>query len=120
MYETQNKKVINRLAKSDLKSKKMGNLFTMITIVIAASLLLVMGLFPGTVKLDLQRQLEYAQDVMYMGVTKDQIKNLQKDDRFSYMTYDKMGERMEMDDYIISHVYFDGASTKIKTTELTE
>lgn len=120
MYETQNKKVISRLAKSDLKAKKMGNLFAMITIVIATSLLLVMGLFPGSAKLDLQRHLEYAQDVMYMGVTKDQMENLQKDDRLSYMTYDKMGERMEMDDYIISHVYFDGTSTAIKTTELEE
>ena len=45
MYETQNKRVIGHLAKADLKSKKMGNLFIAITIILAASLLMVMGLF---------------------------------------------------------------------------
>ena len=68
----------------------------------------------------MQRKLVSAQDVIYQNVNKEQIGNLRQDSRISYMTYDKMGERMEMDDYIISHVYFDGASTKIKTTELTE
>ncbi|MCQ4635240.1 ABC transporter permease [Anaerovorax odorimutans] len=120
MYETQNKKIIGHLAKSDLKSKKMGNVFIMITIILATSLLLVMGLFPGSVKLDLQRQLADAQDVFYMNVTKEQIRDLEQDDRISYMTLTKFGERMEVDDYIISHVYFDGNSKTIKVTELTE
>ena len=58
MYETQNKRVIGHLAKADLKSKKMGNLFIAITIILAASLLMVMGLFSGSVKLDMQRKLD--------------------------------------------------------------
>lgn len=120
MYETQNKKVISHLAKSDLKSKKMGNLFIMLTIVIATSLLLVMGLFPGSVKLDMQRQLAQAQDVIYMNITKAQLEKLQDDSSISYMTLSKLGERMEIDDYMIWQTYFDGASKIIKTTELIE
>lgn len=120
MYETQNKNVIGHLAKSDLKAKKMSNSFIMITIILAAGLLMVMGLFPGSVKLDMQRELAQAQDVIYHNVTKEQIENLKKDDRLSYLTYDKLGERMEIDDYIIWQVYYDGASEMIKTMDLIE
>ena len=33
MYETQNKRVIGHLAKADLKSKKMGNLFIALSLI---------------------------------------------------------------------------------------
>ena len=62
MYETQNKRVIGHLAKADLKSKKMGNLFIAITIILAASLLMVMGLFSGSVKLVLKPNTVSAQE----------------------------------------------------------
>lgn len=120
MYETQNKKIIRYLAKKDLQSKKMGNRFIMITIVMAAALIMVMSLFPGSIKLDTQRQLTKAQDVIYHDVTKEQIKKLQSDQRFSYMTLDKMGEQMEINDYMIWQVYYDGNSKDIKTVELVE
>lgn len=120
MYETQNKRVIGHLAKADLKSKKMGNLFIAITIILAASLLMVMGLFSGSVKLDMQRKLVSAQDVIYQNVNKEQIGNLRQDSRISYMTLDKLGQQMEVDDYIIWQVYYDGSSETIKTMELVE
>lgn len=120
MYETQNKKIIGRLAKADLKSKKMGNRLIMVTIVLAASLLMVMGLFHGSVKLDMQRQLVNAQDVIYQNVNKEQIENLRQDSRISYMTLDKLGQQMEIDDFMIWQVYYDGSSDTIKTMELTE
>ncbi len=115
MFETQNKNVIRRLAKADLRSKKMGNLFILITLTLAACLLMVMGLFPGTVKVDMQRKLEKAQDVMYMAVNQEQIDALKKDSRLSFLTLDKLGERMEIDDYMIWHVYFDGTADEIQT-----
>lgn len=120
MYETQLKGFINRLAKADLKSRKMGNLFIMITIILAASLLMVMGLFPGTVKLEQQRLLAAAQDVIYHDVTKAQIKTLEKDSRISFMTLDKAGEQMEVDDYIIWQVYYDASSKTIQPLTVTE
>ena len=120
MYETQNKRVIGHLAKADLKSKKMGNLFIAITIILAASLLMVMGLFSGSVKLDMQRKLVSAQDVIYQNVNKEQIGNLRQDSRISYMTLDKLGQQMEVDDYIIWQVYYDGSSETIKSMELVE
>ncbi len=120
MYEIQNKSIIKHLAKSDLKSKKMGNLFIMVTIVIAVILIMVMGLSQSSIKVDMQRKLANAQDVMYMEVTKGQIKALEQDDRFSYLTVGKMGEQIEIDDYLLWHVYYDGSSDTIKTMELTE
>lgn len=120
MYETQRKGLISHLAKADLSSKKMGNLFIMITIILAASLLMAMGLFPGTVKLEQQRLLASAQDVIYHNVTKAQIKALEKDGRISYMTLDKAGEQMEVEDYMIWQVYYDVSSNIIQTLTITE
>lgn len=120
MYETQIRGFISRLAKADLKSRKMGNRFIMITIILAASLLMVMGLFPRTIKVEQQRLLAAAQDVIYHEVTKAQIKALEKDSRISYMTLDKAGEQMEVDDYIIQQVYYDASSKTIKTLTVTE
>lgn len=120
MYETQNKKIIRHLAKADLKSKKMGNNFIMITIMLAACLIMFMGLMPGAIKLDLQRQLAQAQDVIYHNVTSEQIAALKQDDRVSFLTLDKQGEQMEIDDYVIWQVYYDGSAETIKTLELVE
>lgn len=120
MYETQNKKIISYLAKSDLKSKKLGNGFIMVTIMIAACLIMFMGLMPGTVKLDMQRQLAQAQDVIYHDVTKEQIAALKQDDRISFLTLDKQGEQMEVDDYVIWQVYYDGSAEVIKAVDLVE
>lgn len=120
MYETQNKKIISHLAKSDLKSKKMGNLFIIITIVLAAGILMVMGLFPRSLNLENRRLLSGAQDVIYHEVTKEQIKALEQDDRISYMMLDKNGEEMEVDDYIIHQVYYEENSQDIKTLEAVE
>lgn len=120
MYETQNKKIIAHLAKSDLKSKKMGNLFIIITIVLAAGILMVMGLFPGSLNLENRRLLEGAQDVIYHEVTAEQIKALEQDSRISYMMLDKNGEEMEVDDYIIHQVYYEANSGIIKTIGAAE
>lgn len=120
MYETQNKKIIQKLAKRDLKSKRTGNLFVMITIVLSSAIIMAMGLFPGSAKRDMQRQLAQTQDVIYSDVTEEQIHKLREDSRFSCLTLDKIGERMEIDDYIIWHVYYDGASRDIKTVDLEE
>lgn len=120
MYETQNKKIIGHLAKSELKSRKMGNFFIMITIVIAACLLMVTGVYPKSEKLAMQRGLAQAQDVTYMEVGGKQIENLKKDERIAYLTCMKQGERIELEDCILSHVYFDGRSTAIKAVDLAE
>lgn len=120
MYETQNKNIISNLAKADLKSKKMGNNFIMITIMLAACLIMAMGLMPGAIKLDTQRQLAQAQDVIYYDVTKEQISALKQDKRVSFLTLDKQGEQMEIDDYMIWQVYYDGSAETIKTLDLIE
>lgn len=120
MYETQNKKVINHLAKADLRASRMGNLFIAATIIIATALLLVMGLFPGSVKRDTQYQLRNAQHVIYMDLNQNQMDSLKQDDRIAYTTYDKTGERMEIEDYMIWRTYYDGNSKTIKTLEFEE
>lgn len=120
MYETQNKGIISHLAKSDLKSKKMGNIFVMVTLILAASILMAMGLFQSSWKLETQRLLKNAQDVIYYDVTKEQIKALEQESRISYMMLDKNGEEMEIDDYIIHQVYYDGDTQPIQTIQLEE
>lgn len=120
MYETRNKTIIQKLALRDLKLKKLGNLFIMITIAVSAAMIMFMGLFPGSAKRDTQRQLAYSQEVIYYNVTPEQLQSLKEDRRLSFITLAKMGEQMEVEDYMIWQVYYDGTSQAIKTIDLVE
>lgn len=120
MYETQNQNVIRRMVKADLKAEKRRNLFVALTVFMAAAMLAIMGLLPGSIRLETQRALTKSQHAIYMDLNAQQMEALQDDDRISYLTWSKQGESMELDGYTISRVYYDSGSRDIQTMTIEE
>ncbi|MEG0377304.1 MAG: FtsX-like permease family protein, partial [Eubacterium sp.] len=120
-YENNNnQKIIGKLAKSSLKANKMRNVFILFTIVLSVTLLMVVTLFMSGVQESEKRSMKDVQHAVYANVTADQIKKLESDPRVDYMTLDKRGTPVEIDNYTLRPSYYDGQSTAIKTLTLTE
>lgn len=107
------KKAVTRLAKSSVKCSRTRNLFIIITIALAASLITGMALSALAADKKKQRIVEHMQHVIFHDVNEEQIEKLATDDRISEIRLVKSGTLMEVDDYEVQMSYRDTASKQI-------
>ena len=75
-------KMISLMSKQSLKSSRMRNIFVMITIVLAAALLMAISMYAVGQQEDNQRRLSHAQEVGYYNLTNEQVETLKDDVKF--------------------------------------
>lgn len=71
-------KMISLMSKQSLKSSRMRNIFVMITIVLAAALLMAISMYAVGQQEDNQRRLSHAQEVGYYARTLDDLREKEK------------------------------------------
>lgn len=111
-------KMISRMSKQSLKSSRMRNIFVMITIVLAAALLMAISMYAVGQQEDNQRRLSHAQEVGYYNLTNEQVETLKADERIAYQIQVKMGTTSEMDGFGVIPYYVSELSDKIQIGEL--
>lgn len=111
-------KMIAQMSRQSLKSSRMRNVFVMITIVLASSLLMAILMYAVGEREANQRQLSHAQEVGYYNLTDAQVETLKNDDRIAYQIQVKTGISSEMDGFEIIPYYVSELSDKIKIGEL--
>lgn len=117
---------IRELAVRSVKSSRMRNVFTVLTIVLSVSLLMVMALFYAGMHTAAKRQVEGMQHVIYNGLSEEQLTAMAGADTDStYVLGMKQGQGVEIDGTMVSPVAYEDAPLKdedvhLKTVELTE
>ena len=117
---------IRELAVRSVKSSRMRNVFTVLTIVLSVSLLMVMALFYAGMHTAAKRQVEGMQHVIYNGLSEEQLTAMAGADTDStYVLGMKQGQGVEIDGTMVSPVAYKDAPLKdedvhLKTVELTE
>ena len=117
---------IRELAVRSVKSSRMRNVFTVLTIVLSVSLLMVMALFYAGIHTATKRQVEGMQHVIYNGLSEEQLTAMAGADTDStYVLGMKQGQGVEIDGTMVSPVAYEDAPLKdedvhLKTVELTE
>ena len=117
---------IRELAVRSVKSSRMRNVFTVFTIVLSVSLLMVMALFYAGMHTATKRQVEGMQHVIYNGLSEEQLTAMAGADTDStYVLGMKQGQGVEIDGTMVSPVAYEDAPLKdegvhLKTMELTE
>lgn len=117
---------IRELAVRSVKSSRMRNVFTVLTIVLSVSLLMVMALFYAGMHTATKRQVEGMQHVIYNGLSEEQLTAMAGADTDStYVLGMKQGQGVEIDGTMVSPVAYEDAPLKdedvhLKTVELTE
>lgn len=117
---------IRELAVRSVKSSSMRNVFTVLTIVLSVSLLMVMALFYAGMHTAAKRQVEGMQHVIYNGLSEEQLTAMAGADTDStYVLGMKQGQGVEIDGTMVSPVAYEDAPLKdedvhLKTVELTE
>lgn len=117
---------IRELAVRSVKSSRMRNVFTVLTIVLSVSLLMVMALFYAGMHTAAKRQVEGMQHVIYSGLSEEQLTAMAGADTDStYVLGMKQGQGVEIDGTMVSPVAYEDAPLKdedvhLKTVELTE
>ena len=107
LAKNNNGAVTTRLAKGSIKNSKVRILFTVLTIALVSSLLMVMVLFNSGLNVKLDRQVSKMQHVIYHELTDKEIENLKEVDEFSYLSFSKMGTGVEYEDKILQPSYWD-------------
>ena len=117
---------IRELAVRSVKSSRMRNVFTVLTIVLSVSLLMVMALFYAGIHTATKRQVEGMQQGIYTGLSEEQLTAMAGADTDStYVLGMKQGQGVEIDGTMVSPVAYEDAPLKdedvhLKTVELTE
>lgn len=81
LNKNNNENTIYRIAKNNLVAKKMSSFFSMLSILLAITLVSTLSLFIIGTQTAEKNMLEHMQHVMYMNVTDEQIQRLASDDR---------------------------------------
>ena len=95
------KDMISTMSKSSLKTSRLRNIFVMITIILASSLLTVILMFAVGQNEKTKRDLSHAQEVGYYNLTEEQVEKLKNDERIAYQIQVKTGTVSEMDGFSI-------------------
>lgn len=112
------KDMISTMSKSSLKTSRLRNIFVMITIILASSLLTVILMFAAGQNEKTKRDLSHAQEVGYYNLTEEQVEKLKNDERIAYQVQVKTGTVSEMDGFSIIPYYVSELSDKIRIAEL--
>ena len=112
------KDMISTMSKSSLKTSRLRNIFVMITIILASSLLTVILMFAVGQNEKTKRGLSHAQEVGYYNLTEEQVEKLKNDERIAYQIQVKTGTVSEMNEFSIIPYYVSELSDKIRIAEL--
>lgn len=115
-----NGRLIKKFAARSLKSARMRNMFTLLTIILSVALISGLALFVfGTRQAD-KNQLEKMQHVLYENLSPAQAAKLQTDPRITDSVQLKSGTHSEIDDYTIQPLYVEQVKNSIDTAKVSE
>lgn len=112
------KNMISIMSKSSLKTSKLRNIFVIITIILASSLLTVILMFGLGQKEKTKRDLSHTQQVGYYNLTEEQVEKLKNDERIAYQIQVKTGTISQINKFDIIPYYVSELSDKIHIAEL--
>ena len=112
------KDMISTMSKSSLKTSRLRNIFVMITIILASSLLTVILMFAAGQNEKTKRNLSHAQQVGYYNLNEQQVEKLKNDERIAYQVEVKTGTVSEMDKFSVIPYYISELSDQIRIAEL--
>ncbi len=115
-----NQTVIRKIALSSLKSSKMRNLFIILTVILSVSLLSGLALFVTGVEESEKRLLNTMQHVIYQRVNAEQIASLEDDPRIDSFLLFKRGKGFEVDNYILTPMYYEQKNTPMRSVVIEE
>ncbi len=110
--------MISTMSKSSLKTSRLRNIFVMITIILASSLLTVILMFGMGQNEKTKRDLSHAQQVGYYNLNEEQVEKLKNDERIAYQIEVKTGTVSEMDEFSVIPYYVSELSDQIRIAEL--
>lgn len=120
LNKNNNGKLIRKFAARSLKSARMRNMFTLLTIILSVALISGLALFVfGTRQAD-KNQLETMQHVIYENLSSAQASGLQADPRITDSIRLKSGTRSEIDDYTIQPLYVEQVKSSIAAAKVSE
>lgn len=112
------KEAIFHMSGQSLKASRMRNIFVMVTITLAASLLTAILMFAAGQKQRVKNELSHRQQVSYYNLTDEQAEQLKRDERIACQIQVKTGILSEMDGFDIMPYYVSGLSDQIRVGEL--
>lgn len=116
-----NHKIIYRIAKNNLLTKKVSSVISMLSILLAVTLVSTLALLMTGTQTAEKQILDNMQHVMYMDITDEQLQSLASDSRTEmcvpYKHYDK---EFQTDNVKYSFLYFESHADKIRTYVLSE
>ncbi len=110
--------MISTMSKSSLKTSRLRNIFVMITIILASSLLTVILMFGMGQNEKTKRDLSHAQQVGYYNLNEEQVEKLKNDERIAYQIEVKTGTVSEMDKFSVIPYYVSELTDQIRIAEL--
>lgn len=116
-----NHKIIYRIAKNNLLTKKVSSIISMLSILLAVTLVSTLALLMiGTQTAETQI-LDNMQHVMYMDITDEQLQSLAADGRTEIcVPYKHYEKEFETDNVKYSFLYFESHADKVRTYVLSE
>ena len=120
LNKNNNNGLIKKLAARSLKSAKMRNTFTLLTIILSVALISGLALFVFGVRQADKNQLDTMQHVLYQNLSNRQAEHLQSDERIADSVILKSGTRVGVDDYTIQPLYIQQAESTIASQKVIE
>lgn len=111
-------KMISLMSRQSIKSSRMRNVFVMITIVLAASLLTAILMFASGQTEQTKNELSHQQQVGYYNLSNEQMETLKKDERIAFQLQVKMGILSSMEGFDVMPYYVSELSEEIRIGEL--
>lgn len=112
------KDMISTMSKSSLKTSRLRNIFVMITIILASSLLTVILMFAAGQNEKTKRDLSHAQQVGYYNLNEQQVEKLKNDERIAYQVEVKTGTVSEMNGFSVIPYYVSELTDQLRIAEL--
>lgn len=109
-----------KLAVRSLKSAKMRNAFTLLTIILSVALISGLALFVFGVRQADKTELEKMQHVLYGNLTGSQAQQLRSDSQITDSVILKTGVSVQADDYTIQPLYIEQIKSTIDTAKVTQ
>ena len=115
-----NSNLVKKMAARSLKSAKMRNTFTLLTIILSVALISGLSLFVFGVRQADKNQLAQMQHVLYENLSHSQVEKLQSDERITDSLTVKSGIRVEAGDYTIQPLYVEQVKSTIYAEKVSE
>lgn len=107
LSENTSRGVISHLARRSVSSSRRRNVFTVITIALSVSFLMVLGLFVLGVQTERIRQVSDMQHVLYMSLSREQAEQIAEEADVSYEMLLKNGSGIEVGSSILQPCYYE-------------